>query len=213
MVCQFDYLVYCNTRHQVGTIYELTRSLLRFGFLQVVSSTPHSDGGGDAAAGLFRKRYDAYPSGNALGGTCMVGQLLDEGYEQERANGGCVRFYVLPAVCMLELDIVPKVSVYRNINLERLYGSVGYRVEMGQLLDAGYYHEGARGRYVLYSVILLSICVPCYAINSVSFDVVPKVFMFLVGYHIDSFEVSKYRMLSVEYPIESFDISKSQYRT
>lgn len=46
-----------------------------------------SDDEGVAAAGLFRKRYDAYPADNALGGTCMAGQLLDEGYLQEQANG------------------------------------------------------------------------------------------------------------------------------
>ncbi|CAM9752924.1 unnamed protein product, partial [Hapterophycus canaliculatus] len=46
-----------------------------------------ADDGGVAATGLFRKVYDAYPSENALRGTCMLGQLLDEGYEQEQANG------------------------------------------------------------------------------------------------------------------------------
>lgn len=42
---------------------------------------------GVETTGLFRKKYDAYPSDNALGGTCMEGQLLEEGYEQEQANG------------------------------------------------------------------------------------------------------------------------------
>lgn len=46
-----------------------------------------SDDQGVTAAGLFRKRYDAYPDHNSLGGTCMEGQLLDEGYLQEQANG------------------------------------------------------------------------------------------------------------------------------
>lgn len=54
---------------------------------QVVSPSLSVDDGGVSATGLFRKRYDAYPSENALGGTCMEGQLLDEGYAQEQANG------------------------------------------------------------------------------------------------------------------------------
>eukprot|EP00752_Nemacystus_decipiens_P007485 g6687.t1 len=53
---------------------------------EVVSPTLSADDG-VTAAGLFRKRYDAYPEDNALGGTCMAGQLLDEGYLQEQANG------------------------------------------------------------------------------------------------------------------------------
>eukprot|EP00903_Cladosiphon_okamuranus_P013039 g12166.t1 len=53
---------------------------------EVVSPTLSVDEG-VAEAGLFRKRYDAYPEDNALGGTCMEGQLLDEGYLQEQANG------------------------------------------------------------------------------------------------------------------------------
>lgn len=52
----------------------------------MVSPTLSADEG-VTAAGLFRKRYDAYPEDNALGGTCMEGQLLDEGYLQEQANG------------------------------------------------------------------------------------------------------------------------------
>ncbi|CAM9356698.1 unnamed protein product [Pylaiella littoralis] len=54
---------------------------------EVVSPSLSVDDGGVTATGLFRKRYDAFPSDNALGGTCMAGQLLDEGYEQEQANG------------------------------------------------------------------------------------------------------------------------------
>lgn len=55
--------------------------------VQVVSPSLSADDGGVGATGLFRKLYDAYPSDNALSGTCMAGQLLDEGYEQEQANG------------------------------------------------------------------------------------------------------------------------------
>lgn len=55
---------------------------------QVVASSPGTGGEGSRVSGLFRKRYDAHPSQNALGGTCVLGQLLDEGYEQEELNGG-----------------------------------------------------------------------------------------------------------------------------
>lgn len=54
---------------------------------QVVSPSLSADDRGVGATGLFRKLYDAYPSDNALSGTCMAGQLLDEGYEQLQANG------------------------------------------------------------------------------------------------------------------------------
>lgn len=54
---------------------------------QVTSPSLSSDDGGVAATGLFRKRYDAFPSKNELRGTCMVGQLLDEGYQQMQDNG------------------------------------------------------------------------------------------------------------------------------
>lgn len=54
---------------------------------QVVASSPGTDGKGSRVSGQFRKRYDAYPAQNALGGTCALGQLLDEGYEQEEVNG------------------------------------------------------------------------------------------------------------------------------
>ncbi|CAN0217812.1 unnamed protein product, partial [Ectocarpus sp. 6 AP-2014] len=58
---------------------------------EVVSPSLSADDGGVGATGLFRKLYDAYPSDNALSGTCMAGQLLDEGYEQEQANGRHLR--------------------------------------------------------------------------------------------------------------------------
>lgn len=54
---------------------------------QVTSPSLSSDDGGVAATGLFRKRYDAFPSKNGLRGTCMLGQLLDEGYRQMQDNG------------------------------------------------------------------------------------------------------------------------------
>lgn len=55
--------------------------------MQVVAPSLPSADEGATTAGLFRKKYDAFPDKNALGGTCMVGQLLDEGYTQEQANG------------------------------------------------------------------------------------------------------------------------------
>lgn len=54
--------------------------------MQVVSSSPGSEAD-TPVTGLFKKRYDASPGKNTLGGTCAVGQLLDEGYEQEKHNG------------------------------------------------------------------------------------------------------------------------------
>lgn len=71
---------------RVSCVYVSVQSVDRTAPTQVVSPTLSEDEG-VTTAGLFRKRYDAYPSENALGGTCMQGQLLDEGYLQEQANG------------------------------------------------------------------------------------------------------------------------------
>jgi len=47
----------------------------------------------EGAKFLFEKRYDALkpPQGNVFGGTCQKGQLLQEGYDQELANGRILR--------------------------------------------------------------------------------------------------------------------------
>ncbi|CAN0291846.1 unnamed protein product [Discosporangium mesarthrocarpum] len=37
--------------------------------------------------GLFQKLYDAFPADNALGGTCMMGQLIQDGFDQQIENG------------------------------------------------------------------------------------------------------------------------------
>lgn len=49
------------------------------------SSSPHDT----SANWLFRKLYDGSP--NLLGGHCKTGQLLEDGYEQESANGRILR--------------------------------------------------------------------------------------------------------------------------
>jgi Histidine phosphatase superfamily (branch 2) len=51
------------------------------------------DSNHDEAMFLFEKRYDALqdPLSNLLGGTCQVGQLLLQGYEQEYSNGQYLR--------------------------------------------------------------------------------------------------------------------------
>jgi len=47
----------------------------------------------DGAMFLFEKKYDALrpPQGNLLGGSCELGQLLHDGYDQELFNGNVLR--------------------------------------------------------------------------------------------------------------------------
>jgi len=56
---------------------------------------PHnsSENGGDVGLLLFDKVYDALspPVANKLGGTCLTGQLIQDGYEQEYVNGRILR--------------------------------------------------------------------------------------------------------------------------
>ncbi|CAM9911264.1 unnamed protein product [Choristocarpus tenellus] len=54
---------------------------------EVVAPSPGAGSPPENLLGLFQKTYDAYPSNNLLGGTCMLGQLIDEGFEQEKQNG------------------------------------------------------------------------------------------------------------------------------
>jgi 2-phosphoxylose phosphatase len=53
------------------------------------TSPVSEDGHGDGPYWRFRKVYDAYP--NQLGGNCLTGQLISEGYDQEIQNGQLLR--------------------------------------------------------------------------------------------------------------------------
>lgn len=56
---------------------------------ELMVANPHVEGLNVQENWLFRKLYDGSP--NALGGNCLTGQLLTEGYFQETVNGNHLR--------------------------------------------------------------------------------------------------------------------------
>ncbi|CAM9185661.1 unnamed protein product [Phaeothamnion confervicola] len=90
---------------------------------------------------LFRKLYDAFPKRNLLGGTCLVGQLIEEGFVQELRNGRHLRdAYVCSGPqCIFptpRLQDIPADAIYlRSDDQQRV-------VMSGQLLTLGLFDAG-----------------------------------------------------------------------
>jgi 2-phosphoxylose phosphatase len=66
----------------------------------------------------FRKLYDAYP--NELGGNCLTGQLISEGYDQEIRNGELLRSAYIGPEATASLRLF-NTSVWEDLNQREIY--------------------------------------------------------------------------------------------